>query len=173
MKTRLGSIFRTGALACLLAAGTLAGVAQAGSPTSTRRSTRPAANACCQQRVAKAYFQIGQGVEVDRSKKILDTSISLFDRQLVELKNLRRHRRSGYHQKLEGAWIAYKDALVGARRARTAARRCSSSPSRCWPRPARHRATGKAFRAPPPAGWLTFPAASACCRSAWPSSIRR
>jgi len=30
------------------------------------------------QRMAKAYFQIGQQVEVDRSKKILDASVSLF-----------------------------------------------------------------------------------------------
>ena len=39
------------------------------------------------QRMAKAYFQIGQGVDIERSKKILDTSVATFDRQLVELKN--------------------------------------------------------------------------------------
>lgn len=39
------------------------------------------------QRMAKAYLQVGQDIDADRSKKILDGSISLFDRQLVELKN--------------------------------------------------------------------------------------
>ena len=37
------------------------------------------------QRMAKVYFQIGQQVEVDRSKKALEVSVALFDRQLVEL----------------------------------------------------------------------------------------
>ena len=37
------------------------------------------------QRMAKAYFQIGQQIEVDRSKKVLDSSMAVFDRQLVEL----------------------------------------------------------------------------------------
>ena len=32
------------------------------------------------QRMAKAYFQIGQQVEVDRSKKILDASVAQFGR---------------------------------------------------------------------------------------------
>ncbi|MGB8052876.1 MAG: type IV pili methyl-accepting chemotaxis transducer N-terminal domain-containing protein, partial [Azonexus sp.] len=67
------------------------------------------------QRMAKAYFQIGQQVEVDRSKKILDASVSLFDRQLVELKNFAPtpEIRENY-LKLEKTWLAYKDLLVGA-----------------------------------------------------------
>lgn len=115
MKTRLGSIFRTGALACLLAAGTLAGVAQAQITDINAAINKAGRERMLSQRVAKAYFQIGQGVEVDRSKKILDTSISLFDRQLVELKNFAPTPEiKDTYQKLEGAWIAYKDALVGA-----------------------------------------------------------
>ena len=32
------------------------------------------------QRMAKAYFQIGQQIDVDRSRKVLDQSVALFDR---------------------------------------------------------------------------------------------
>lgn len=67
------------------------------------------------QRMAKAYFQLGQGVDVDRSKKVLDGSIAFFDRQLVELKNFAPTPEiKDTYQKLETAWIAYKDSLVGA-----------------------------------------------------------
>jgi hypothetical protein len=67
------------------------------------------------QRMAKAYFQIGLGVDAERSKTILDTSISLFDRQLVELKNYAPTPEiKDTYQKLEKSWLAYKDALVGA-----------------------------------------------------------
>jgi nitrate/nitrite-specific signal transduction histidine kinase len=67
------------------------------------------------QRMAKAYFQIGQQVEVDRSKKILDASVSLFDRQLVELKNFAPTPEiKENYLKLEKSWLAYKDVLVGA-----------------------------------------------------------
>ncbi len=67
------------------------------------------------QRMAKAYFQIGQQIDVDRSKKTLDASVALFDRQLVELKNYSPtpEIRETY-QKLETSWIAYKDALLGS-----------------------------------------------------------
>lgn len=67
------------------------------------------------QRMAKAYFQIGLGVDIDRSRRVLDTSISLFDRQLVELKNYAPtpEIRETYRQ-LETSWIDYKDSLVGA-----------------------------------------------------------
>lgn len=67
------------------------------------------------QRMAKAYFQIGQQVEVDRSKKVLDGSISTFDRQLVELKNYSPTPEiKDTYLKLEQSWLAYKDLLVGA-----------------------------------------------------------
>ncbi|MEN9479813.1 MAG: hypothetical protein RLZZ298_1208 [Pseudomonadota bacterium] len=67
------------------------------------------------QRMAKVYFQIGQQIEVDRSKKLLDSSVALFDRQLVELKNYAPSPeiRETY-QKLEKSWIAYKDLLLGS-----------------------------------------------------------
>lgn len=67
------------------------------------------------QRMAKAYFQLGMGVDADRSKAILDSSIALFDRQLVELKNYAPTPEiKDTYQKLEKSWLAYKDALVGA-----------------------------------------------------------
>ncbi len=67
------------------------------------------------QRMAKAYFQLGMGVDTDRSKRVLDASISMFDRQLVELKNYAPTPEiKETYQKLETTWIAYKDALIGA-----------------------------------------------------------
>jgi nitrate/nitrite-specific signal transduction histidine kinase len=67
------------------------------------------------QRMAKAYFQLGLGVDTERSKQILETSISLFDRQLVELKNYAPTPEiKEIYLKLEKSWLAYKDALVGA-----------------------------------------------------------
>ena len=67
------------------------------------------------QRMAKAYFQVGQQVEVERSKKILDNSVALFDRQLVELKNYAPTPEiKENYLKLEKTWLAYKDVLVGA-----------------------------------------------------------
>lgn len=67
------------------------------------------------QRMAKAYFQLGQGVDVERSQQALDSSIALFDRQLVELKNYAPtpEIRDTYLQ-LQQSWLAYKDALVGS-----------------------------------------------------------
>ncbi|MGB4065788.1 MAG: type IV pili methyl-accepting chemotaxis transducer N-terminal domain-containing protein [Azonexus sp.] len=67
------------------------------------------------QRMAKAYFQIGQQIDVDRSKKVLDGSIAVFDRQLVELKNYAPTPEiKETYLKLEKSWLAYKDVLVGA-----------------------------------------------------------
>jgi hypothetical protein len=67
------------------------------------------------QRMAKAYFQLGQSVDVERSQRVLDGSISLFDRQLVELKNYAPTAdiRETYLS-LQQSWLAYKDALIGA-----------------------------------------------------------
>jgi nitrate/nitrite-specific signal transduction histidine kinase len=66
------------------------------------------------QRMAKAYFQIGQQIDPERSRKILDSSVATFDRQLVELKNFAPtpEIKSTYLH-LETAWLAYKDVLLG------------------------------------------------------------
>ena len=67
------------------------------------------------QRMAKAYFQIGAQVEVERSRKVLDSSIALFDRQQVELKNFATQPEiKDTYLKLEKSWLAYKDVLIGA-----------------------------------------------------------
>ncbi len=67
------------------------------------------------QRMAKAYFQLGMQVDQDRSRKVLDSSVALFDRQLVELKNFAPSPEiKDTYLKLEKAWLAYKDVLLGA-----------------------------------------------------------
>ena len=67
------------------------------------------------QRMAKAYFQIGQQIDVDRSKKVLDASIAVFDRQLVELKNYAPTPEiKETYLKLEKTWLNYKDVLLGS-----------------------------------------------------------
>lgn len=67
------------------------------------------------QRMAKAYFQLGMQVDVDRSRKVLDASVALFDRQLVELKNFAPSPEiKDTYLKLEKSWLAYKDVLLGA-----------------------------------------------------------
>lgn len=67
------------------------------------------------QRMAKAYLQVGQGIDTQRSTKILESSIALFDRQLVELKNYApTPETKNTFIKLEKEWLAYKDVLIGA-----------------------------------------------------------
>jgi hypothetical protein len=65
--------------------------------------------------MAKAYFQLGQNVDMERSQRVLDSSIAMFDRQLVELKNFAPtpEIKDNYLQ-LQQSWLAYKDALVGS-----------------------------------------------------------
>lgn len=76
------------------------------------------------QRMAKAYLQAGQDIDVERSRKILDGSISLFDRQLVELKNFAPTPEiKNTYLNLERAWLSYKDVLVGARPSAEGARK--------------------------------------------------
>ncbi|MFA5241181.1 MAG: type IV pili methyl-accepting chemotaxis transducer N-terminal domain-containing protein [Sulfuricella sp.] len=66
------------------------------------------------QRMAKAYLQIGQKIDTQRSTKILESSVALFDQQLVELKNYAPtpETRNTY-AKLEKTWLTYKDVLIG------------------------------------------------------------
>ncbi|MFZ6766848.1 type IV pili methyl-accepting chemotaxis transducer N-terminal domain-containing protein [Undibacterium sp. Di26W] len=65
------------------------------------------------QRLAKAYLQMGQGIEVEQSKKILDTSLASFERQLGELKTFaptpdNRHMLG----EVEKNWLLYKKVLL-------------------------------------------------------------
>jgi hypothetical protein len=75
------------------------------------------------QRIAKAYYQIGQNVDIERSRRVLDSSIALFDRQLVELKNYAPTPEiKDTFLQLEKSWLAYKDALVGAAQSKAGGR---------------------------------------------------
>ena len=67
-------------------------------------------------RLAKAYFQIGMGIDVDRSKRILDSQIAMYDRRVVELKNYSPTPEiKETYLALEKTWSGYKDLLVGAK----------------------------------------------------------
>ena len=67
------------------------------------------------QRMGKAWLALVQDVEPATARQVLDKSMSLFDRQLVELKAFAPtpEIRDTYG-KLESAWSDYKTALVGA-----------------------------------------------------------
>ena len=66
------------------------------------------------QRLAKAYMQLGQAIDVERSRKILDLSLSLFEKQLAEL---RAFAPSADNKlvlaEMEKAWQGYKQVLLG------------------------------------------------------------
>jgi len=79
------------------------------------------------QRMGKAWLALLQGVEKSSAQAVLDKSMALFDRQLVELKafapNTDIHANDIYatYSALETAWLEYKTALVGKVPAREAA----------------------------------------------------
>ena len=67
------------------------------------------------QRMAKCFFQIGLGVDSDRSRRVLDSSVALFERQLGELKSFAPSPEiRDTYQKLDKAWVAYRQALIAA-----------------------------------------------------------
>jgi len=67
------------------------------------------------QRMAKAWMSLGQGIEVESARRVLEQSMALFDRQLTELKAFAPagETRDTYAQ-LESSWSAYKMLLVGS-----------------------------------------------------------
>lgn len=66
------------------------------------------------QRVAKSYLQMGQSIDLQRSKKIFSASIALFERQLYELEAFApTSENKGTLADLRKAWAAYKTVLVG------------------------------------------------------------
>jgi hypothetical protein len=121
MKSRLSALvpqgFRLAMVACLVAVlggfgeDSLAQISDINSAINKAGRQR-----MLSQRMAKAYLQLGQNVDADRSKKILDGSITLFDRQLVELKNFAPTPEiKNTYLNLERSWLAYKDVLVGSK----------------------------------------------------------
>jgi nitrate/nitrite-specific signal transduction histidine kinase len=67
------------------------------------------------QRMGKAWLALVHGIEPVAAQGVLDKSMALFDRQLVELKAYAPtpELRDTY-QKLEATWSEHKAALVGA-----------------------------------------------------------
>lgn len=67
------------------------------------------------QRMGKAWLALVLGIEKPTARQVLDKSLSLFDRQLVELKAYAPNDElRGTYTQLEGAWGDYKTALVGS-----------------------------------------------------------
>ncbi len=66
------------------------------------------------QRLAKSYLQIGQAIDLEHSKNILNSSLALFDRQFVELKAFApTPENKTVLSDLEKIWLRYKEVLVG------------------------------------------------------------
>ena len=76
------------------------------------------------QRMAKAWMSLGLGVEADSARRVLAQSITLFERQLTELKAFAPagETRDTYAQ-LESAWSGYKALLVGTAPAQSQGKR--------------------------------------------------
>ncbi|MFZ6774118.1 type IV pili methyl-accepting chemotaxis transducer N-terminal domain-containing protein [Undibacterium sp. SXout7W] len=66
------------------------------------------------QRLAKAYLQLGQGIDAERSKKVLENSVTLFEAQLAELKAYApTPDNRQILSEMEKAWSSYKQVLAG------------------------------------------------------------
>ena len=66
------------------------------------------------QRMGKAYLALAQNVEQALARQVLDRSLALFDRQLVELKACASNLElKETYLALEGAWSDYKVFLIG------------------------------------------------------------
>ena len=66
------------------------------------------------QRLAKAYLQLGQTIDVEHSKRILDISVTLFDRQLAELRTFASTADNKLTlTEMEKSWSNYKQLLTG------------------------------------------------------------
>jgi nitrate/nitrite-specific signal transduction histidine kinase len=74
------------------------------------------------QRMGKAWLALVHGIEPAAAQAVLDKSMALFDRQLVELKAYAPNPElRDTYQKLEATWSEHKAALVGAAPARSRA----------------------------------------------------
>ncbi|MEY4752897.1 MAG: hypothetical protein RJA44_572 [Pseudomonadota bacterium] len=74
------------------------------------------------QRMVKAWLALCQGVEPVLAQKALDSSLALFDRQLIELKAFAPQSQiRATYQALEAVWSDFKLALVGSRPQRSQA----------------------------------------------------
>ncbi|EYS96589.1 hypothetical protein CF68_19920 [Cupriavidus sp. SK-4] len=101
-------------IACSVLALVLAGTAAAETLTINAAINKAGRQRMLSQRMAKAYCQAGLGVEVERSKKILEQSVELFDKQLMELKAFAPTPEiKDTYGRLEQTWIPYRQLLSG------------------------------------------------------------
>lgn len=99
-------------IACSVLALALSGTASAETLTINAAINKAGRQRMLSQRMAKAYCQAGLGVEVERSKKVLEQSVALFDRQLMELKaSAPTPEIKDTYARLEQTWIPYKQLL--------------------------------------------------------------
>lgn len=74
------------------------------------------------QRVAKAYIALAEGVETPLAQQVLDKSLALFDRQLIELKAFASSAElKRTYTALEASWSEYKTSLIGTAPSRAGA----------------------------------------------------
>ncbi len=101
-------------IVCSVLALALAGTAAAETLTINAAINKAGRQRMLSQRMAKAYCQAGLGVEVERSKKILEQSVALFDKQLMELKAFAPTPEiKDTYARLEQTWIPYRQLLSG------------------------------------------------------------
>lgn len=74
------------------------------------------------QRMGKAWLALLQGIEKTNAQVVLDKSMALFDRQLVELKAFAPNADiQATYSALDAVWLDFKTALVGKTPSRDAA----------------------------------------------------
>ena len=118
---RVSVAFRALLLVLLI---TLGGVAQAQVSNINDAINKAGSLRYTAHRLGKVYIQIGMGVDVERSKRSLDSAIAMYDRRVVELKNYSPTPEiKETYVALEKAWSGYKDLLVGAKPSQENARK--------------------------------------------------
>ena len=88
-------------------------LAEAQIPSVNEAINRAGRQRMLSQRMAKAWLALGQGVDKPRAEKILHDSITLFERQLDELKAFAPTPGiQATYAALEPAWQTYKRGLL-------------------------------------------------------------
>jgi len=99
-------------IVCTVLALDLAGTASAETLTINEAINKAGRQRMLSQRMAKAYCEAGLGVEAERSKKILEQSVALFDKQLLELRTFAPTPEiKDAYAKLEQTWTPYRQLL--------------------------------------------------------------